>query len=227
MTDIIQQNLFDISAFEPKKKGAKDYRNESSFLRNQFYSVGKYGFPLIKKQTLNLDNVNLIACTNTIKNDREYFDYGVHFFVDDIEFGGVYADPGKTFDLYSQYRFCLTPDYSIYAEMPLWRQIESVAYNRWCGAWWQSRGMTVIPTISWDKYPSFEFCFDGVERGSIVAVATYACRSNRAGFLRGFEMMLEKICPEAVICYGEPFAEMKGLVIPIEVKHPRQFHREM
>ena len=111
--------------------------------------------------------------------------------------------------------------------MQPWRQIESVARSRWCGAWWQSRGMTVVPTISWGKYASYRFCFDAVEEGSVVAVATYACRQVRADYMRGYDAMLERINPEAIICYGTPFDEMRGNVIAVDVCHPRQFHREL
>lgn len=111
--------------------------------------------------------------------------------------------------------------------MPAWRQLESVAHSRWCGAWWQSKGMTVIPTISWDRYPSFDFCFEGVETGSIVAVATYACRQQRMSFMRGYDAMFERLKPLAIICYGTPFPEMRGNIIAITPCHPRQFHREI
>lgn len=206
---------------------AHDKRNAPNFLRNQFPGTGKFGIPTIKRQLVSLDNVGLIACTNTRLDDQEYFDFGVHFFVDDYDFGSPYEDPEKTLALYSQYRFCLTPDYSVYAEMPAWRQIESVAHSRWCGAWWQSKGMTVIPTVSWDRYPSFDFCFEGIESGSIVAVATYACRQQRMNFMRGYDAMFERIKPLAIICYGAPFPEMRGNITAITPCHPRQFHREI
>jgi hypothetical protein len=62
------------------------------------------------------------------------------------------------------FAFLLTPDFSTYADMDLWRQLESVAKNRWVSAYWQSNGLTVVPTISWSTPRSFEFCFDGVEQ---------------------------------------------------------------
>ena len=43
--------------------------------------------------------------------------------------------------------------------MPLALQIESVFKNRWCGAYWQSKGLKVIPTVSWGDERSFDFCF--------------------------------------------------------------------
>ena len=215
------------SAVGATRKSNMERRNDPMFLRNQFLGVGKYGFPLVRKQNLNLDDIDLIACTNTKADDAEYLDFGVHFFVDDFNFDDLYEKPEKTLPLYSQYRFCCTPDFSVYGEMQTWRQIESVAHARWVGAWWQSKGMTVVPTISWDKYPSFDFCFEGVEKGSIVAIATYACRQDRAGFLRGYAAMLDAIQPEAVICYGEPFKGMGGTIITVPPRHPRCFHREL
>ena len=87
--------------------------------------------------------------------------------------------------------------------------------------------MKVIPTISWDRYPSFEYCFDGVEEGSTVIVATYACRLAKISFMKGYNAMLERINPDAILCYGTPFEEMRGNIIPISPVHPRLFHREL
>lgn len=229
MNEYTQSSFFDEIGAQAVTHGrtAHDHRNDPLFLRNEFPGCGKYGMPLIRKQEVDLKNINLIACTNTIPNDEEYFDFGVHFFVDDYEFANPYENPLKTFPLYSQYSFCCTPDYSVYGDMQTWRQIESVAHSRWCGAWWQSKGMTVLATISWDKYPSYDFCFDGVEEGSIVVVATYACRQNHAGFIRGYDAMLEKIMPSAIICYGKPFHDMRGNIVSVPVCHPKQFHREL
>lgn len=100
--------------------------------------------------------------------------------------------------------------------MPLWRQIESVAQNRWMGAYWQDKGMTVIPTISWSTPRSFEFCFDGIERNGIVAIGMIGCKRNKIGFMRGFNEMLNKIEPESIICFGAPFKEMEGNIIPVD-----------
>ena len=43
-----------------------------------------------------------------------------------------------------------------------------------------------------------------------------AKRNNKRAFLRGYEKMLEEIEPEAIICYGEPFEEMKGNIVKID-----------
>ena len=146
-------------------------RENPFFMRNSFDSDGRWGLPLIKKQDINTNNIGLIACSDTKPNDtKENRKLGVHFLVDDYRFNGIYDNPEKTLKKYSQYRFLLSPDYSTYADMNLWKQLENVAKNRWVGAYWQSKGLLVIPTISWGLSQSFEFCFDGVEKYSIVAV---------------------------------------------------------
>ena len=77
---------------------------------------------------------------------------------------------------YSQYAFLCSPDFSTYINMPSWLQIANVAKNRWCGAYWQSKGLKVISTISWGNSASFEFCFEGVEENSIVAIGMIGCK---------------------------------------------------
>lgn len=209
------------------RKRAYDFRNDPKFLRNQFPGNGRFGIPLVRKQKIDLADLNLIACTNTVCDDDEYFDFGVHFFVDDVNFEDLYERPEESFDKYSQYGLCCTPDFSVYGEMQPWRQIESVAHGRWVGAWWQAHGMAVVPTVSWNGYPSFDFCFDGIEDGCVVAIATYGCRLDRTAFLRGYSAMLERIRPEAVICYGNPFPGMGGQLVVVQPCHPKSFHREL
>lgn len=162
-----------------------EMRNDALFMRNEFETVGNWQIPLVRKQNVNISNLSLIACSNTKKHENEInIHRGVHFFVDDYRFSGIYDNPERTLDKYSQYDFLLTPDFSTYSDMNLWRQLESVAKNRWVGAYWQSFGLTVVPTISWSDTTSYSFCFDGVEKHSIVAIGMIGCKHEKKPFLR-------------------------------------------
>lgn len=205
---------------------SKSMRSDPLFMRNNFSSVGKWGLPLIKKQELPTDGIMLMACSDTKANDRpENTKRGIHFFVDDYRFKGIYDNPEKTLPKYSQYAFLLSPDFSTYSDMDLWRQLESVAKNRWVGAYWQSKGLTVIPTISWSTPRSFEFCFDGTEQHGIVAVGTVGCRKSKLDFMRGYDVMLERLTPETIICFGEAFPEMEGKIIEVDYRASRKVVR--
>ncbi len=205
---------------------SKSMRDNPLFMRNNFATVGKWGIPLVKKQELPTDDIMLVACSDTRANDNEANKKkGVHFFVDDYRFSGIYDNPERSLERYSQYAFLLTPDFSTYADMDLWRQLESVAKNRWVGAYWQSKGRVVIPTISWGDARSFEFCFDGVEQGGIVAVGMIGCKHSRTAFMRGYNEMLERLKPKMIIVFGAPFPEMKGNIVSVDYQSSRKVVR--
>ena len=214
------------------KKGDKimtsnDMRSNPLFMRNSFYSEGKWGIPLVRKQDIPLStDTRLIAYSDIRLNDNDYNKQcGVHFFIDDFRFSDIYHHPERSLARLSQYTFLLTPDFSTYAEMDLWRQMESVAMNRWTGAFWQSRGLLAIPTISWSTARSYDFCFDGVEKGGTVAVGMIGCKRNRLAFMRGYYKMLERIEPSVVLCFGTPFPEMEGNIIAVDYLNSRKVVR--
>jgi hypothetical protein len=109
--------------------------------------------------------------------------------------------------------------------MNYWRQLESVAHSRWVGAYWQDQGQVVVPTISWSTPESFEFCFDGIEEGAIVAIGMIGCKRSKGEFMLGYNEMLSRINPEAIICFGTPFPEMQGRIIDIDYLKSRKVVR--
>lgn len=196
---------------------SKEMRNNPLFMRNTFSSVGKWEIPLVKKQELSVPEIKLIACSDTQIDDNEVNrEKGVHFFVDDYRFEGIYNNPERSLKKYSQYKFLLTPDFSTYADMNMWRQMESIAHGRWIGAYWQNKGLTVIPTVSWSTPSSYEYCFDGIEKGSIVAVGMIGCKRAENKFMRGYNEMLKRIEPKNIIVFGTPFPEMQGNLIQVD-----------
>ena len=205
---------------------SKTMRDNPLFMRNNFKTSGKWGLPLIQKQSLSTDNIVLVACSDTRANDNEENKQkGVHFFVDDYRFNGIYDNPERTLKRYSQYSFLLSPDFSTYTDMDLWRQLESVAKNRWVGAFWQSKGLTIIPTISWGLSQSYEFCFDGVEKGATVAIGMIGCKQSKLNFMRGYNEMLKRLEPEKIICFGSPFDEMQGNIVTVDYRNSRKVVR--
>ena len=201
-------------------------RESSLFMRNDFLTAGKWEIPVIRKQDIPLDDVRLIACSDTRANDcEENIKCGVHFYVDDYRFSGIYNNPERSLEKYSQYAFLLTPDNSTYADMNYWRQLESIAHSRWVGAYWQSCGLVVIPTISWSDRRSYSFCFDGVEHGSIVSVGMIGCKRAKDDFLRGYNAMLKSIEPSSVLVFGTPFPEMDGNIVPVDYRSSRKVVR--
>ena len=178
--------------------------------RNEFKTVGKYEMPVIKKQKIDLDKIDLWCYTKTKPKDEENKDKTIHFFTYDWLFENVYDKPEIAMEKLDQYYALLTPEFSLYWDMPRALQIYSTFKNRWCGAYWQKQGKLVIPSICCAGEESYDFCFDGIEEGSVVAISTYCREEYKAQIMKSYNKMLEVIKPSAVICYGEPFPEMKG-----------------
>ena len=192
-----------------------DYEFEKSYhkqklVRNQFKMVGKYGMPIIKKQEIDLDKIDLWGYTKTKPNDEENKDKTIHFFTYDWNFENVFDKPEKAMEKLDQYYALLSPEFSLYWDMPKAVQIYNTFKNRWCGAFWQKMGKIVIPTVCCAGEESYDFCFDGIEEGSVVAISTYRREQYKQEILKSYNKMLEVIKPSAVIIYGEAFPEMKG-----------------
>ncbi len=189
-------------------------------VRNEFITSGSYDLPLIRKQEIDLKKIKLMSYSNTKYQDKRNEFKTIHFFIHDYRFECVYSNPMLTVEKLKQYYCLLSPDFSLYTDMPLLLQMYSTFKNRWCGAYFQSLGLKVIPTISRSDERSFDFCFDGIEKGSIVAISTHGNNKTKEKFLKGYNKMLEKIEPSAIICYGKPFLEMtKDNLIVFPYKH--------
>ena len=128
----------------------------------------------------------------------------------------IWNDPEPRIEKLKKYKAVLAPNYSIYTEMPLSLKVYNTFRSRWCGAYLQSKGIKVIPTVVWGEPNTFWFCFDGITQGSVVAVSTLGVRKEKSLFMQGYNEMIRKVKPKAVICYGEPFEEMQGRIIPID-----------
>ncbi len=205
---------------------SKEARSKQTFLRNEFELYGKWNMPVIRKTELDLTNVELISYTDIKTNDNdENKRKGVHFYIDDYRMEGLYNNPEKHLHRLGQYAFVTSPDFSVYVDLPRAVQMYNVFKGRWCGAYWQSKGLTVISNVSWGDSSTFDFCFDGIEEGSIVAVSTIGCKRSKSAFMRGYNEMLKRIKPSAIICFGSPFAEMQGNIIPIDYISSRRVNR--
>lgn len=133
---------------------------------------------------------------------------GIHFFTDDYRFNSCWRQPLKYADMFARAGAVMSPDFSMYRDMPLALQLYSHYRKHWLGQFWQTRGAVVIPTISWSDSASWDFCFDGEPRGGIVAVSTVGVKRDKEAFglfSAGWSEMLDRLSPKRVIVCGEVF----------------------
>lgn len=195
----------EVTEYERQKQ-----EHKRKLVRNEFAVCGKYDMPFVQKQKIDVDKIKLMSFVDAKNPDDKNIDKTIHFFMHDWKFEKVYERAEEEARKLGQYYALLSPDFSLFTNMPLALQIHSVFKNRWCAAYWQSLGFKVIPTVAWGDESSFEFCFDGVEEGSVVAVCTYYRENAEEEFMLGYNKMMEVIKPSMVLCYDEPFGSMKG-----------------
>lgn len=184
----------------------------------QFPSNNKYGIPTLKQTNIEEDIIKKYPLQgfNYALTSKHPYDIGVHFFLHDYQFERVWEKPSRYADVLSKFRYVLSPDFSPYADMPIATQLYNVYRNRWCGTYWQSQGITVIPTITLGSPELFDACVSGVEKNSIIAISTMG--EGRWGDYKGIRSYWNKILttlePKAIILYGKDLSkELPGNII--------------
>jgi hypothetical protein len=178
-----------------------------------FPSENPYGIPSLPHAPLRFIPTWLAPYRTRIRSVNGKAGGAVHFFLDDYRFETVWSRPHKALEYLRKFQTLLTPDFSVYADMPHTLQLWNVYRNRWCGAWWAAQGFRVIPTVSWAGRESYPFGFAGIARHSIVALSTVGVRAHdQRQFARGFHEMLARIQPVCVLCYGKLPDDLARLV---------------
>lgn len=134
------------------------------------------------------------------------------FYEHDYKFQEVLDYPEDYVEEFRQYGGIVTPDCSLYWDMPFTKQIASVYQSRAIGYYFQSRGITVIPNVRWGDERTYttntlpeKIAFLGIPKNSIVSIGTYGCiRTKEAThhFREGLREMLETVSPKTIFVYG-------------------------
>lgn len=184
------------------KPGGYDALNTSRL----FAAANKYDIPRLQRDSFTRIPGWLVPYRTRVSSVKTLDDGAVHFFLEDYRFESVWNRPTHVLNVFGPYQAVLTPDFSLYRDWPLAIQLWNTYRSRWCGAYWQSQGLRVIPTIAWGSADSYDFCFLGVPRGSIVAISTVGVQLENPLeyhlFLEGFTEMVRRLNPAIVLCYG-------------------------
>ena len=165
-------------------------------LTNDFWQM-----PTIKNTDFIPDD--LIGFNYAKTSERK--DVGVHFYVDDYQFERVWNKPQDYTSILFDYDCILTPDFSLYMDMPMPMKIWNIYRSRFIGAYYQNEGLTVIPTVSWAEPETFEFCFKGIEKHGTVSISTIGVKQDDNAmkvWKDGVTEMIRQIEPSCILVYG-------------------------
>ena len=114
----------ELSDYEIEKQKKKQLLVRNEFLY-QGKSAGKYDFPVIRKQNIDIEKIKFLSYSDIKKGDNENKDKTIHFFTYDWKFEKVYTKPEEELEKLGQYFCLLSPDFSIFENMPKALQIEN------------------------------------------------------------------------------------------------------
>ena len=97
----------------------------------------------------------------------------------DKEFSHVLTATNRYLTLLREFDGVISPDCSMAVGQAKCLQQANTYMNRAVGFYLQQHGVPVIPNIRWSDEESFEYCFLGVPKDTIVAISTHGCLKTK------------------------------------------------
>lgn len=179
---------------------------------------GVLEIPIIKKPKKIVIPDNLVPFSKLAKADPRSF--AVCEYENDTEFKDLLVNPDEYIEVLKKYQGFISPDCSVYRDMPLSLQITNIYRSRAIGFCFQKHGVNVIPCVRWGDERTYttkmlpeKVAFLGVEKNAIVSVGSYGQikdRANRYYFEAGMDAMMETLEPKFVLVYSKMPDQIKS-----------------
>ncbi len=154
------------------------------------------------------------------------FDCWVVFYEHDKEFERLWNNPKQYLDKLKKFKGVISPDFSLYRNMPLVMQMWNTYRGRALAVWLQNNDVEIIPNVRFGDERTFSFCFDGIEENKTVAVGTHGCikrKEDKIFFKVGLARLVQRLSPKTIIVYGsapdsifKPYKDMGINIIAFE-----------
>ena len=195
-----------------------------SFLVENADYDGYFELPVIRTSDQLPDKV--ITFSKAMSKAWDDFGCWVVFYEHDRDFERLWNKPRQYLDKLKKFKGVISPDFSLYRNMPLIMQMWNTYRSRAIAVWLQNNGVEVIPNVRFGDERTFSFCFDGVEENKTVAVGTHGCikrKEDKIFFKIGLARMVQRLSPKTIIVYGsapdnifKPYKDMGINIIAFE-----------
>ena len=185
---------------------------------------GYIELPVIK--TSNELPEKVVTFSKAMSKSWTDFDSWVVFYEHDKEFERLWNNPKQYLDKLKKFKGVISPDFSLYRNMPLVMQMWNTYRGRALAVWLQNNDVEIIPNVRFGDERTFSFCFDGIEENKTVAVGTHGCikrKEDKIFFKVGLALMVQRLSPKAIIVYGsapdnifKPYKDMGIKIIAFE-----------
>jgi len=197
--------------------------------------VSPYDIPKIQACTLVPER--LISFSEAMRMQRPDATAWVHFYEDDYRFERFWRSPEKYLERLSAFAGVISPDFSLYRNMPTAQKIHNTFRNQLLGAWLQARGLEVIANVRISGRDSAAHALAGTPHRSTLALGLHGCTkdvTNRGHVVEEIQLVCEVCQPENLVVYGSSMYGVlepaHALDIPVHLYAPdhrfRSAHRE-
>ena len=97
-----------------------------------------------------------------MSKDFKDFDSWVMFYEHDRKFERLWNNPKQYIGKLKKFQGVISPDFSLYRNMPLVMQMWNTYRNRALAAWFNKNDIDVIPNVRFNDERTYGFCFDGI-----------------------------------------------------------------
>ena len=133
----------------------------------------------------------------------------VCFYLDDYKFDGprgIWHDSKQALKVLCHFDGVITPDFSTYQDFPEPIKVYNTYRMRAFGHWLGENGISVINNVRWGTSESYRYCFDGIDKNSIVAIGTVGGSPrkhiDRVRFENGLHELIKVLNPHTIVVYG-------------------------
>jgi hypothetical protein len=211
--------------------GLRDHRDVfNARLLNGLTLVGPHDIPKIHPSAL--VPRKLVAFSEAISSTAADSDAWVHFYEDDYRFIRLWNDPEACFTLLEPFAGIISPDFSLYRNMPVAQKVDHTYKNHLLGARMQADGFNVIANVRLSGRSSIPYALAGAPRQSTIALGLHGCTrdlQNRPLVNEEVRIICDELSPSHIVIYGSPAYGVvdypRQLGIPVHVFKPDTFHR--
>lgn len=199
------------------RKGLKDIWWQSFMVENATF--GEHDIPCcptklsdMPKGIVTYEEARQMVFRENKKSNVDFkFDLFVCFYLDDYKFDsttGIWFRPDKAYEVLKHFKGIITPDFSTYTDFPEKLKGWNIYRDRAFGYWWgtvDDGEYEVIPNVRGDDL-TLDYCFEGIDKNSIVAIGTVGSGlrrlNNQYSFSKWLYAMYNTLKPHTIIVYG-------------------------
>lgn len=205
-----------MSQMNSPRRGCKDIWN-AFMCEGANFRRSKHDIPLcpttataLPEAIIQWDEAKSIYKKALARKDKDFFyNAFVCFYFDDDKFDGprgIWHMSAFTLKVLRHFAGAITPDFSTNQEFPEPIKTYNTYRMRVFGYWLGKNGISIINNVRWGTSETWDYCWDGVPRNSVVAIGTVGGsprkRKDRKRFEEGLTELVRILRPHTIIVYG-------------------------